>query len=129
MMRSAVPANTRALLIMLVVATCACVTRGGSPFLVLEEMADDLDYGGSFVEIGSDRGEGSTNWLSRFASQSGRDFFSVDFAPEGYENARRVCGVCAHRGLGEEFLSSTFSKVKRGIVWCLQYSLPLPCSR
>ena len=47
------------------------------------------------------RGEGSTAWLHSFAARTGRDFFSVDFAPEGYENARRVCGPCAHRGLGE----------------------------
>jgi hypothetical protein len=47
------------------------------------------------------RGEGSTAWLHSFAARTGRDFFSVDFAQQGYENARRVCGPCAHRGLGE----------------------------
>ena len=47
------------------------------------------------------RGEGSTAWQHNFAALTGRDFFSVDFATEGYENARRVCGPCAHRGLGE----------------------------
>jgi len=46
------------------------------------------------------RGEGSTAWLNDFAARTGREFFSVDFAPEGFENARRVCGPCAYRGLG-----------------------------
>jgi hypothetical protein len=86
---------------------------GGAPYRYLEDFADDLDPGGSFVEIGSDRGEGSTAWLHSFAARTGRDFFSVDFAPEGYENARRVCGSCAHRGLGEDFLSSEFRAVSR----------------
>jgi hypothetical protein len=114
MLSAAGPADSRALLLALIATACACPTWGGAPYRVLEEMADDLDAGGSFVEIGSDRGEGSTSWLSGFASRTGRDFFSVDFAPEGHENARRVCGVCAHRGLGEEFLSGDFSKVGSG---------------
>ena len=108
--------DSRALLLALIATACACPTWGGAPYRVLEELADDLDAGGSFVEIGSDRGEGSTAWLSGFASRTGRDFFSVDFAPEGHENARRVCGVCAHRGLGEEFLSGDFSKVGIGVL-------------
>jgi len=30
-------------------------TQAGAPYRLLEEMADDLDVGGSFVEVGSDR--------------------------------------------------------------------------
>ena len=59
----------------------------------------------------SHRGEGSTGWLHEFAMRTGRDFFSVDFAPEGYEKARRVCGSCAHRGLGEKL--SKWSALRR----------------
>jgi hypothetical protein len=80
---------------------------------MLQEMEHDLDEGGSFVEVGSDRGEGSTAWLNHFAARTGRDFFSADFAPEGFENARRVCGSCAYRGLGEDFLSTEFSRVSK----------------
>ena len=82
--------------------TCAC---GGAVLA--------LCCAGSFVEIGSDRGEGSTAYLSQFAERTGRDFFSVDFAPEGVANARRVCGACAYQGLGEEFLQNAFSTVSK----------------
>jgi hypothetical protein len=102
---------------LLLLALCTATSRGGAPYRMLEDMADELDGGGSFVEIGSDRGEGSTHWLSSFASRTGRDFFSVDFAPEGFENARRVCGACAHRGLGEEFLAKTFAEVMVPTRW------------
>ena len=59
------------------------------------------------------RGEGSTSWLNEFAGRTGRDFFSIDFAPEGYENARRACGPCAHRALGEDFLRNEFLQVSK----------------
>lgn len=81
----------------------ACVEAGAEAYRLLEELADDLDAG-SFVEIGSDRGEGSTAWLNSFAAATGRDFFSVDFSEEGFNNAQRACGPCAHRGMGETFL-------------------------
>ena len=103
----------RTLLLMMMIVCTVPGSHGGAPYRMLEEMADDLDAGGSFVEVGSDRGEGSTAWLSSFAARTGRDFFSVDFAPEGFENARRVCGACAYRGLGEDFLSSEFANVSK----------------
>ena len=109
----------------LLLALCAATTRGGAPYRMLEDMADELDDGGSIVEVGSDRGEGSTHWLSSFASRTHRDFFSVDFAPEGFENARRVCGACAHRGLGEQFLMKTFAEVIMSIG--LRRLLPTVC--
>mmetsp|Transcript_45914 Transcript_45914/g.144042 ORF Transcript_45914/g.144042 Transcript_45914/m.144042 type:complete len:379 (-) Transcript_45914:31-1167(-) len=96
------------LLLLLLLAILLPASRCGSPYRILLDLVEDLDRDGSFVEIGSDRGEGSTAFLWSLSSQLGSDFFSVDFSQEGYENARRVCSECAHRELGEQFLKENF---------------------
>ena len=85
-------------------ATFQSAICGAAAYRLLEEYADDLDPG-IMIEIGSDRGEGSTRWLAEFAAQGGRDFFTVDFSPEGFHNAYRSCGACAFKGMGEDFLA------------------------
>lgn len=77
---------------------------GASAYRLLGDVADELDPVGAIVEVGSDRGEGSTVFLSALANRTRRPFFSVDFSEEGYLNARRACGACAHRGMGEQWL-------------------------
>ena len=54
---------------------------------------------GDFLEIGSDRGEGSTGALAQMAAATGRGFYSVDFSPIGFARASRACGACAHQVL------------------------------
>eukprot|EP00960_Hanusia_phi_P075012 768358-Hanusia_phi.AAC.6 len=93
----------------LLLPTCRC----GSPYTALLDITGEIDRDGSFLEVGSDRGEGSTSFLASVSSQLGLDFFSVDFSQEGYENARKICSTCAHRDLGEEFLRQTFLQVSR----------------
>eukprot|EP00961_Rhodomonas_salina_P012786 172207-Rhodomonas_salina.2 len=70
---------------------------GASAYVLLEELEDELDKGGAVVEVGSDRGEGSTAFLSSLANRTGREFFSVDFSNEGRQNAEQACGSCAHQ--------------------------------
>ena len=77
---------------------------GASAYHLLGDLAEELDPVGAIVEVGSDRGEGSTVFLSALANRTRRPFFSVDFSEEGYLNARRACGACAHRGMGEVWL-------------------------
>jgi len=79
---------------------------GASAYHLLGDVAEELDPAGAIVEVGSDRGEGSTVFLSGLANRTRRPFFSVDFSEEGYLNARRACGTCAHRGMGEEWLEA-----------------------
>ncbi len=88
---------------LMLIFNLAGVDAGAEAYRLLEEIAEDMDEGG-MVEIGSDRGEGSTAWLYSFAKATNREFFSVDFSEEGFNNAERACGSCAHRGLGEKFL-------------------------
>ena len=81
---------------MLVTMPVAC-NGGASAYHLLGDVAEELDAVGAIVEVGSDRGEGSTNFLSGLANQTRRPFFSVDFSEQGFLNARRACGSCAHR--------------------------------
>ena len=95
----------RALLAMLAAAMIPTACRGGaSAYHLLGDVAEELDAGGAIVEVGSDRGEGSTRFLAALANRTQRSFFSVDFSEEGYLNARQACGSCAHRGMGERWL-------------------------
>ena len=88
------------------------VDSGAAGYKLLAEMLGELDAG-DFVEIGSDRGEGSTAALAQMAGATGRGFYSVDFSPIGFDRARRACGACAHQGLGEDFLRHTFREVSQ----------------
>ncbi len=88
----------RALLALLAAAMLPTACRGGaSAYHLLGDVAEELDAGGAIVEVGSDRGEGSTRFLAALANRTQRPFFSVDFSEEGYLNARQACGPCAHR--------------------------------
>jgi hypothetical protein len=45
---------------------------------------------GVLVEIGSERGEGSTVWLSRYAKRCGLRFYTADIDPDTHRAARRI---------------------------------------
>jgi hypothetical protein len=68
---------------------------------------------GSIVEIGSDRGEKSTQFLNDFAKKHDLDFFTVDIDDEIYKNAVNICGDKAYQMTGELFLSQYFPKNKK----------------
>jgi hypothetical protein len=79
---------------LLVIAPC---DGGASAYTILDEVRSELDASGVILEIGSDRGEGSTSFLSMLANSTGRHFFSIDFSAEGYSNAQKICGMCAQQ--------------------------------
>ncbi len=97
-----------AIIFLRIFANLTSVHCGAAAYRLLEEYADDLDPG-NMIEIGSDRGEGSTRWLAEYAAKSERNFYTVDFSPEGFHNAQRSCGTCAFKGMGEDFLTGNFS--------------------
>jgi len=45
---------------------------------------------GCLVEVGSERGEGSTEWLDRYARAHGLRFYTADIDPETYAKARDI---------------------------------------
>ena len=76
----------------------------GSPFRSIVQCASVLQ--GSVVEIGSERGEGSTAFLSSFCKQLGLKFYSVDFEQEAYLKAKGTPNTIAVHSTGEEFLKN-----------------------
>ncbi len=76
----------------------------GSPFRSIVQCATVLQ--GSVVEIGSERGEGSTAFLSNVCKQLGLKFYSVDFEQEAYLKAKGTPNTIAVQSTGEEFLKN-----------------------
>jgi hypothetical protein len=93
-----------ALCVAIIASMPVACSGGASAYHLLSDLADELDSVGAIVEVGSDRGEGSTSFLSALANRTHRPFFSVDFSEEGFLNARAACGSCAHQGMGEQWL-------------------------
>lgn len=50
-------------------------------YTLFESVKDQLGAGNLFVEIGSERGEGSTMFLQKLATQTQNDFITVDIDP------------------------------------------------
>jgi hypothetical protein len=69
------------------------------------------------VEIGSERGEGSTTYLANFAKRHGISFYTVDFDPIQYEAAKQICGDSAFCMKGEDFLQNVFPTLKKTIAF------------
>lgn len=62
---------------------------------------------GIAVEVGSERGEGSTAYLAQyFEKVNNVGFFSVDFEDEAHLRAVEIIGARAYHMMGETFLSS-----------------------
>lgn len=60
----------------------------GTYFRNVEQYLDKIDSG-DWIEIGVDRGEGSTPWLAEQAKKRGQDFFAVDIDPVQIKTARQ----------------------------------------
>ena len=75
---------------------------GAQAYRIIEDYVEFL-YG-SVVEIGSDRGEGSTLFLSKFCKENNLKFYSVDFEKEAYETACSTPFTITCNCTGEEFL-------------------------
>lgn len=78
------------------------------------------------VEIGSERGEGSTSYFVEFAKTHGISFYTVDFDPVQYENAKRICEAAtvpdsieikAFCMKGEDFLTDVFPSINKQIMF------------
>lgn len=52
-----------------------------APYKLFDSFKDQLDTGLLFVEIGSERGGGSTYYLNSLAKQSGNNFITIDIDP------------------------------------------------
>jgi hypothetical protein len=81
---------------------------GAQAYRVIEQLSIDWTNG-CIVELGSESGEGSTQYLSEFSKQVPVPFYTVDPDPGAYSRAKSICGDGAFKSTGEEFLASQFS--------------------
>lgn len=77
-----------------------------APYKIIEQYEDELV--GACVEIGSERGHGSTTWLSEFCFERNIPFYTVDVNKESCDRVRHLAGCRAYNMLGEDFLKDTF---------------------
>lgn len=79
---------------------------GAKAYKLIEELAPE---NGAVIEIGSERTEGSTTFLSNYALENSQSFYTVDFNKEQYLNALKITnGKGAYNMTGEEFLGNIF---------------------
>lgn len=77
---------------------------GAGKFTVINSL--ELDNDGVVLEIGSERGEGSTQYIYDFCKQNDLVFFTIDFEDDAFSRAKNICGECAYQKKGEDFLNS-----------------------
>lgn len=85
----------------------------GQPYSLLTEEIDFREKE-CILEVGSDRGEGSTAWWAEYANRHGVPFFTVDFNKDIYRRARDITtdfpDCIAFQSMGEDFIESYFAK-------------------
>ena len=76
--------------------------------------SDELVIDGDIVEIGSERGDGSTKHLKNVAKKHSLNFYTVDYEQEAYELVRDELemGENAFQMTGEHFLKNIYPKLK-----------------
>lgn len=77
----------------------------------IEKYADSIN-GGVVIEIGGDRGEGSSAFIKDFSKRHNLEFHSIDIAPIVFANQELYGGVHTHIMDGTEFLKTFSKKIK-----------------
>lgn len=80
---------------------------GAKAYGLVERHVPSFGPGECAIEIGSERGEGSTAYLAAYCQSLGAPFLSVDFSKGAYERARVISGVTAFCEKAERFLTET----------------------
>ena len=68
--------------------------------------ANHFTRGQNVIEIGSERGEGSTRFFYDICKKRQLNFHTVDFDPNIFQDAKSIAGDAAHLQDGAEFLQS-----------------------
>lgn len=81
---------------------------GAAAYRILEQF-NDFQTGEIVVEVGSERGEGSTEWLAGFCASHNIMFWTIDVDPRIFEEAvtllRPYHDCIAYNGRAEDFLT------------------------
>jgi len=81
---------------------------GAQAFKIIEQLSKHITD--DIVEVGSDRGEGSTQFLKSFSDQNKNNFYSIDFDKDVYNNATTIINDNAYHMTGEDFLENEYVK-------------------
>ena len=84
---------------------------GARAYKILNCYSIFLDKGQNIVEIGSERGEGSTKYFHQICQEKGYNFYTVDIDPKSYKNAYSIVGERAQLNDGKEFLIAFSGKI------------------
>lgn len=78
-----------------------------------EHDSDELVMNGDIVEIGSERGDGSTKHIRDVAEKHSLNFYTVDYEQKAYELVRDELGMGenAFQMTGEHFLENIYSEL------------------
>ena len=93
---------------------------GAKAYRILEDLLNLSEIGtdkkvmeGDIVEIGSERGDGSTEHIQKVAKKYSLNFYTVDYEKEAYELVRDKLGMKknAFQMTGEHFLENVYSEL------------------
>lgn len=82
----------------------------------------------SIVEIGSENGEGSSEFFAKYAKKNNISFYTIDFDKNNYNKAKLICEkfndsnnkeceIQAYHMKGEYFLENIFPNKKKNIIF------------
>lgn len=78
---------------------------GAQAYKIIEQLADNITD--DVIEIGSERGEGSTTYFKTFCKDK-HNFYTVDLDNTVYKNAKNIVGSNAYHMTGEKFLTEKY---------------------
>jgi hypothetical protein len=103
---------------------------GAKVFYYVEKISEWLKENNSgdlcIIEIGSERGEGSTLFLSNYCVKNNISFYTVDIDDNSYNDANKICNniqiknnqeIQAFHMTGESFLSNIFPSKNKKILF------------
>jgi hypothetical protein len=87
----------------------------GQIFSLTEQYLPNINSGSVFVEIGSDRWEGSTEYFVNLASKNNTTLHTVDIDPDPQSRHQSLLGVQWHCAIGSEWAKNEFPKLNKTI--------------
>lgn len=87
----------------------------GKIFQLTEKYLPPANSENIFVEIGSDRWEGSTEYFANLAVTSSTILHTVDIDSEAQRRLSQVPGIVWHKGIGSEWTAKVFPELNKKI--------------
>lgn len=84
---------------------------GSKAYSLIDKYCKTFKENEVVVEIGSLRGEGSTDYIAKFCKERDITFYSIDFESSAYNRVKNIEGVYVYRCTGENFLLNIFPKL------------------